>query len=54
MLDNVEENGTMHMQRLIKRQKDFEKDFVERHREDLGLLFIDEEDYEEEEDEVDE
>ena len=41
----------MHMEGLIDQQKDF--DFVDRHREDLGLLFIDEEDYEEE-DELDE
>jgi len=53
-LDNIEENGAMHKERLIDQQKGFDKDFVERHREDLGLLFIDEEDYEEEEDEVDE
>ena len=44
----------MHKERLIDQQKGFDKDFVERHREDLGLLFIDEEEYEEEEDEVDE
>ena len=43
----------MHKERLINQQKGFDKDFVERHGEDLGLLFIDEEDYEEE-DEVDE
>ena len=43
----------MHMERLIDQQKGFDKDFVDKHREDLGLLFIDEEDYEEE-DEVDE
>ena len=41
----------MHMERLIDQQKGFDKDFVDRHREDLGLLFIDEE-YYEEEDEV--
>ena len=52
MLDHVEENGARHRQRLIDQQKGFNKDFVDRHREDLGLLFIDDEDYEEE-DEVD-
>ena len=44
----------MHKERLIDQQKGFDKDFVERHREDLALLFIDEEEYEEKEDEVDE
>ena len=43
----------MYKERLIDQQKGFDKDFVESHREDLGLLFIDEEEYEEE-DEVDE
>ena len=38
----------MHKERLIGQQKGFDKDFVDRHREDLGPLFIDEEDYEEE------
>ena len=43
----------MHTERLIDQQKGFDKDFVDRHKDDLGLLFIVEEDYEEE-DEVDE
>ena len=42
----------MHKERLIHQQKGFDKDFVDRHREDLGLLFIDEEGYEEEEEEL--